>query len=78
MLLLAIIIITSPVIIVIITKLIYRPFHVLSFYTEDSCPYTVSFNTKIFVLLIPCRMSSTQGRLNIIVQFNSRNYGSWQ
>ena len=78
MLLLAIIIITSPVIIVIITKLIYRPFYVLSFYTEDGCPDAVSFNTKMFVLLAVCRMSSTQGRLNIIVQFNLRCYGFLQ
>ena len=52
MLLLAIIIITSPVIIVIITKLIFRPFYVLSFYTEGGCPDAVSFIIKIFVLLI--------------------------
>ena len=70
MLLLAIIIITSPVIIVIITKFTYRPFYVESFYTEDGCPDAVSFITKIFVLLVACRMSRTQGRLNIIVQIN--------
>ena len=45
MLLLAIIIITSPVIIVIITKLTYRPFYAESFYTEDGCPDAVSFIT---------------------------------
>ena len=70
---LAIIIIASPVIIVIITKLIFRPFYVLSFYTEDGCPDAVSFNTTMFVLLVACRMSRTQGRLNIIV--NSTDYG---
>ena len=75
MLLLAIVIITSPVIIVIITKLIYRPYYVISFDTEYSCPDTVSFNTKIFYFLVACRMSRTQGRLNIIVQFNYGNYG---
>ena len=45
MLLLAIIIITSPVIIVIITKFTYRPSYVESFYTEDGCPDAVSFIT---------------------------------
>ena len=57
MLLLAIIIITSPVIIVIITKLIIRPFYVLSYNTEGGCPDAVSFNTKIYLsylLLIEC------------------------
>ena len=76
MLLLGLIIFTSPVILVIITKLIFRPFHVLSFYSEDDCPDTVSFNTKKIDLLIACRMSSTLGKLNIIV--NSRNYGFFQ
>ena len=52
MLLLAIIIITSPVIIVIITKFTYRPSYVESFYAEDGCPDAVSFITKIFVLLL--------------------------
>ena len=75
MLLLAIVIITSPVIIVIITKLIYRPYYVVSYYIEDGCPDTVSFNTKIFVLLVAYRMSRTQGRLNIIVQINCGDYG---
>ena len=75
MLLLAIIIITSPVIIVIITKLTYRPHYVATYYIEDGCPDTVSFNTKIFVLLVACRMSKTQRRLNIFVQINSRYCG---
>ena len=47
MLLLGIVVITSPVIVVIITKLTYRPFYVLPFYFEDSCPNTVSFSNVI-------------------------------
>ena len=56
MLLLAIVIITSPVIIVIIIKLIFRPFYVLSFNTEDGCPDAVSLILKYlsYFLLIEC------------------------
>ena len=47
MLLLGTVIITSPVIVVLIIKLTYRPFYVLPFYFEDGCPNTVSFNNVI-------------------------------
>ena len=47
MLLLGIVIFTSPVIAVIITKLTYRPFYVLPFYFEGGCPNTVSLNNVI-------------------------------
>ena len=48
MLLLGIVVITSPIIVVIITKLSYRPFYVLPYYIKDVvCPDTVSFTNKI-------------------------------